>query len=161
MENTNNGRPEYSDNQFEAWLEEMKSFLKLGNTLNYSIDKAGLSKHRTTLYEKYKLNDWFSDKINRFRSYLGEIVNDIFAREILTIEEIQKQGRPISDEQWRNLRFFAEHHKSCASFFEENISKNQSANKEDIEALLNKIEKTNYEELGLQAKKQLVGNTPT
>jgi len=151
------GRPEYPDTQFEAWLEEMKPFLKLGSTLNYSIDKAGLSQHRTTLYEKYKLNDWFSDKINRFRSYLGEIVNDIFAREILTIEETQKQGRQITDEQWRNIRFFAEHHKSCISFFDKRIDKSRNVEQEDIEGLLNKIEKTNYEELAMQAKKQFDG----
>lgn len=111
------GRPSTTDEQFQSWLEDLKPFLKLGNTLNHAVEKASLSQHRTILYEKYKLGDWFSDKIDTYRSYLGEITNDIFAREILSIEEAQKQGRQISDEQWRNLRFFAEKHRSSSPFF--------------------------------------------
>lgn len=111
------GRPEYTDEQFQTWLEDLKPFLKLGNTLNYAIEKADLSKHKTTIYEKFRLGDWFSQKIDTYRSYLGEITNNIFAREILNIEEVQKQGRPISEEQWRNLRFFAEKHRSSSPFF--------------------------------------------
>lgn len=111
------GRPSTTDEQFQIWLEDLKPFLKLGNTLNHAIEKAELSKHRTTLYEKYRLRDWFSDKIDIYRSYLGEIVNDIFGREVLNIEEAQKQGRQVTEEQWRNLRFFAEKHRSSQPFF--------------------------------------------
>lgn len=111
------GRPEFTDEQYQEWLEDLRPFLKLGSTLNYAIEKADLSKHRTTLYEKYRLKDWFSDKIDIYRSYLGEIVNDIFGREVLNIEDAQKQGRQVTEEQWRNLRFFAEKHRSSQPFF--------------------------------------------
>lgn len=113
----NGGRPTTTEEQYEKWLEDLRPYLKLGSTLNYAIEKASLSQHRTTLYEKYRLKDWFSDKIDIYRSYLGEIVNDIFGREVLNIEEAQKQGRQVTEEQWRNLRFFAEKHRSGSPFF--------------------------------------------
>lgn len=129
------GRPEFTDEQYQEWLEDLKPFLKLGNTLNYAIEKADLSKHKTTIYEKFRLGDWFSEKIDIYRSYLGEITNNIFAREILNIEETQKQGRPITEEQWRNLRFFAEKHKSSQPFFvnKQEITKVESNAFEEVE----------------------------
>lgn len=111
------GRPSITDEQYQKWLDDLKPFLKLGSTLNHAIEKADLHSHRDVLYGKYKLKDWFSDKIDTYRSYLGEIVNNIFAREILNIEETQKQDRPIVEEQWRNLRFFAEKHRGSSPFF--------------------------------------------
>lgn len=147
-EDSNLGRPEYTEEQYQEWLEDLRPFLKLGSTLSHAIENADLSKHRTTLYEKYRLGDWFSDKIDTYRSYLGEIVNDVFGREVLIIEEAQKQGRQITDEQWRNLRFFAEKHRSSSPFF---INKQEivQADPNKFEQAINELE----EEVNLENQK--------
>lgn len=62
------GRPEYTEEQYQGWLDEMEPFLKGGYSLHCSIEKAGLIKHKTTIYEKSKLKDWFSEKI-RYSNY--------------------------------------------------------------------------------------------
>ena len=113
----NLGRPEFSDDTYRAWLEDMKPFLQAGNTLSRAIEKAGLAKHRTTLYEKARLNDWFSDKIHAYQSYLGELVNEISARQIRRIYDYVIRGRPLSRTDCRIFCFVATHHRSCAPFF--------------------------------------------
>lgn len=157
------GRPSITDEQYQKWLEDLKPFLKLGNTLNYAIEKADLSKHKTTIYEKFRLGDWFSQKIDIYRSYLGEITNNIFAREILNIEEVQKQGRQVTEEQWRNLRFFAEKHRSSNPFFanKQEIAQTDLSNKfEQIERDLEKQvelenQKTDNEEVARWCKEEI------
>lgn len=67
------GRPEYTDGQYQRWLDEMEPFLKMGYSLYYAIDKAVLIRHKTIIYEKSRLKDWFSEKIEHFQNYPGEI----------------------------------------------------------------------------------------
>ena len=111
------GRPSYTDDQFEQWLEDLKPWLKAGNTISYAIDKGGLDMHRTTLYEKYRLNDWFSDKINRFRSFAGELVNEFFYKEVLRIYEKQKIGQVLTKEDYDLMKHFSEKHRTSQPFF--------------------------------------------
>lgn len=149
-----NGRPEYTDEQYSGWLDEMVPFLKVGYSLYYAMDKALLLRHKDSIYRKYKLNDWFCEKIDAYRRYPGEIVNSIFARIIMTIDEKVKQGQLVNDEEWRNLRFFAEKHRSCQSFF---VSRQEVAQVEpnEIGKIIDELEKTNYDELAERAKKAL------
>lgn len=111
------GRPSYPNDQFERWLEDLKPWLKTGNTISYAIDKAGLDMHRTTLYEKYKLNDWFSDKINRFRAFAGELVNEFFYKEVVRIYEKQKIGQVLTKEDYDFMKHFSEKHRTSQPFF--------------------------------------------
>ncbi len=113
----NIGRSEYTDEQYQVWLEDMTPFLQAGHTLSRAIEKAGLTKHRTSLYEKARLNDWFSDKMQVYQSYLGELVNEIFARQIQRIYDYVIRGEPLSRVDCRILCFFAAHQRSCAPFF--------------------------------------------
>lgn len=152
------GRPEYPDEQYQTWLNDMAPLLKLGNTLNYAIEKANLSKHKDTIYRKFRLNDWFCEKIEAFQRYPGEIVNSIFTRLILSIDEKARQGLSINDEEWRNLRFFAEKHRSCQPFFTKRTETAQ-VDENKIGQILDKLEKeneeTDYLELAVKAQEQL------
>ena len=85
------GREPYSDEQYVKWLDDMSPFLKLGNTLYHAIEKADLTKHKDTIYRKFRLNDWFCEKIEAFQRYPGEIVNSIFTRLIIQIDEKVRQ----------------------------------------------------------------------
>jgi len=155
--NTNTtGREPYSDEQYVKWLDDMSPFLKLGNTLYHAIERADLTKHKDTIYRKVRLNDWFCEKIEAFQRYPGEMVNSIFTRLIIQIDEKVRQGSPINDEDWRNLRFFAEKHRSCQPFF---ATRTETAQVEPdkIARILDSLETetTNYEELALQAQKAM------
>lgn len=148
------GRPEYTNDQYRVWLDEMAPFLKLGNSLYYAIERAMLSGHKTVIYEKYKLHDWFSEKIDAFQRYPGEIINSIFVRLVHVADEKIKQGTSLTDEEWRNLRFFAEKHRSCHPFF--SIRQEVTQIKPDnISEILDKLEQSNYEDLGQKAKQEL------
>lgn len=151
------GRPSYSDEQYQSWLDELAPFLKLGNSLSYSIEKAGLAKHRTSLYEKYNLGDWFSDKVDAFMRMPGEIVNSIFTRMIITIDEKVKQEQPLTAEDYKNLRFFAEKHRTCHPFFTNRTEMDVKDSKESISRVLDQleIEKTDYKRVALEARKTL------
>jgi hypothetical protein len=113
----NNGRPEYTEDQYRTWLGEMAPFLKLGCSLYWAMDRASLLRHKDSIYRKFKLNDWFCEKIEAFQRYPGEILNNIFSRLILIISEKVKYGLPISNEELQNLRFYANRHRSCHEFF--------------------------------------------
>lgn len=145
------GRPEYTDRQFQIWLDDMSPLLKLGNSLNHAIEKSNLGRHKDSIYRKFKLNDWFCEKIEAFQRYPGEIVNSIFSRLVLIADEKVKRCQPISPEEWRNLRFFAEKHRSCQPFF---TTRTETAQIEPdrVAKILDNLEKSDYEELGKSAK---------
>lgn len=150
-----NGRPEYTDEQYRVWLDEMTPFLKVGYSLYYAMDKALLLRHKDSIYRKFKLNDWFCEKIEAFQRYPGEIVNSIFSRLVLIVDEKVKRGQEINDEEWRNLRFFAEKHRSCQPFF---VTKQEvvQVGPDKIGRILDGMEaedtQSNYSELAKQAK---------
>ena len=150
----NNGRPSYEDSQYRMWLDELSPFLKLGNSLNYAVDHAGLTAHKTTIYEKYNLNDWFSEKVDLFTTTPGDIVNSIFARIIINIDEKVKQGLPITSEEFRNLRFFAEKHRSCKPFFVTRIE-TDLPDPNRIAKVLDTMESTDYDKFAKDAEKEL------
>jgi len=58
----NNGRPEYTEDQYRAWLGEMTPFLKLGCSLYWAMDRACLLRHKDSIYRKFRLNDWFCEE---------------------------------------------------------------------------------------------------
>lgn len=154
----NNGRPEYTDEQYLVWLDEMAPFLKMGNSLHFAIEKTLLGKHKDSIYRKYRLGNWFCEKIEAFQRYPGEILNSIFSKLVLKIDDKFKQGLPIDDEEWRNLRFLAEKHRSCQSFF---VTRHEVAQIEpgQISKLLDELEPgvitSDYAILGKDAEREL------
>jgi hypothetical protein len=157
---TEQGRPKYNDDQYRTWLEDMAPFLKIGNTLYYAIEKAMLTQHKTVIYEKYRLNDWFSEKIEAFQRYPGEVINSIFYRLVLSVDERVKIGQPVTDEEWRNLRFFADKHRSCQPFF---ITRQEVAQVEpsNIGMTLDALEQSDYEKLGIKSAIEIEAKTQT
>lgn len=154
------GRPSYSEDQYQSWLDELAPFLKLGNSLSFAIEKTGLTKHRTTLYEKYSLGDWFSYKVDAFMRTPGEIVNSIFTRMISVIDEKVKQEQPLTSEDYKNLRFFAEKHRSCQPFFTNRTEMDVKDLKESTARVIARLEETDYEHVALESKKALSAMNP-
>lgn len=54
---TDIGRPEYTDEQYENWLDDMRPFLKMGCSLYYAMDKAMLLRKKDTIYN-HTLEVW-------------------------------------------------------------------------------------------------------
>lgn len=140
-----NGRPAYSEDQYQNWFDDLAPFFKLGETLNSAIEDAGLQKHRTTIYEKVRLNDWFSDKMKVLQEYPGKIANNILVKRLLQIDEKIKQGLPVTEEEMRDVRFMAEKHRSAKPYFTNKIEVIKT-DPFEIEQLSDKIEKEVEEE---------------
>lgn len=115
MDNT--GRPAFDDAWYRKRLDEMEPILKLGNSIGYAAEKTGNGQHRTTLYEKYKLKDWFSDKVNALQAIPGEIANNIAIKLLNKINEKITNDLPITREDIEILKFVAEKHRSSQQFF--------------------------------------------
>jgi hypothetical protein len=159
----NNGRPEYPEDQYQKWLDELAPFFKLGETLNSAIDDAGLQKHRTTIYEKVRLGDWFSDKMETLQAIPGKLANNILVKRVMLVDEKIKQGLPITEEEMRDVRFIAEKHRSSQPYF---VNRQEVAQSDPfkIEKLLDELEDNNkaeYNNLAEQARKELERQTQT
>ena len=152
------GRPSYPEDQYKHWLNLMTPFLVAGNSLSYAISKCGLSKHRTTLYEKQKLNDWFSNAMYDFHRIPGELANETFYILIRQINKKVKAGETISRNEISILKHFSEKHRSSQPFF---INRQEVAQIEPskIARLLDELEETNktdYAKSADDAKRSLM-----
>lgn len=114
-----NGRPKTTDDEYQRWLEELKPFLTQGYSLNYAIEKAQLSGHRTSVYEKYARKDWFSDKIDYFQGIIGELANNIAYKVIANAHAkiVQNSNYNLTKEEVRVVILVATKHRSSKSFF--------------------------------------------
>lgn len=151
------GNEAFSEEQYRSWLDDMAPFLKTGNSLNYCIDKANLTAHKVTIYNKYKLNDWFSEKIDTYRSYPGELVNKTIVNLAIKAHDDLANDRPLSKEQYDILKFFAEKHRTAQPFFVTR-TETATADPKKIGKILDNLEQTDYGELGQEAKKQMVAH---
>jgi hypothetical protein len=111
------GRPQFTPEQFNLWLNELEPFLKRGKSLRSAIESAGLTKHKNVLYRYYRENEVFRDKIDYFQRYLGELVNEAFAIEINRIHEKTCRNEPLTRQEVKTFVFFASNHRSCQPFF--------------------------------------------
>lgn len=153
------GNPEFAEDQYQRWLDDMAPFLKLGQTLNSAIDDAGLTKHKVTIYKKAKLKDWFNEKIEGYQSTPGKIANNILTKRLFEIDDKIKQGRAVDKDDMADVKFMAEKHRSAQPYF---VTRTETAEakEDDLGKILDRLE-TNYDKLGSEASKQMVEtNTP-
>jgi hypothetical protein len=154
------GRPEgpaFSDEQFQSWLEDMRVFLQQGATIWYACDKAGITPHYWSILKKYKSNDWFSQKIDTYRSYPGELVNNALVMLAQKAADRIKQDLPITKEELEVLKLMAEKHRTSQTFFV-NRTETAVADPAKVGKILDTMEGTDYDNLGREASKQMVAN---
>ncbi len=135
-----NGRPAYADEEYQKWLDDLAPFLKMGSSLHYAMEKACLVMHKDSIYRKFRLNDWFCEKIEAYRRYPGELVNHIMVNQLFLIEQRVKNGNSVSREDWHVLRFMAEKHRTCQPFFTQRYEV-AHVESNDIERVLDELEK--------------------
>lgn len=111
------GRTPHASLTYNLWLQDMRPFLKCGFSLHQAIQKAGLNKHKDSIYRKFRLGGEFCEKIRKYQRYPGEVANSIFARLIMKINDKVKSGEELNRIDYRILCWFATHHRSATPFF--------------------------------------------
>lgn len=158
------GRPQTSDEQYSLWLMDMMPFLKQGASLNYSIEKAGLEKHAWIIYGKYRLNDWFSQKVDRYRAYVGELVNMVGFKMVENIKNrlLESDGKVgiMTSEELQVWKTMAEKHRSSQPFFVTRVETSE-ADDSKLGKIIDTLEQTDYEDLAREAQKQMVEANPS
>jgi hypothetical protein len=138
------GRPATTEEQFKLWLEDMRPHLVLGCSLWRAIDKAGLESHTTVIYEKYRLGDWFAQKVDKWRSTPGENGNEAMVILVNKIKEKALQGQSLTNEEVKILTFFNERHRTAQPFFV-NRTETAESKREDLGKILDILE-SDYDE---------------
>lgn len=151
---------EYTDKDLENWLDDMKPFLKRGNSIHYACNKAGLSSQYWTILERYKANKTFSQKIDAYRAYAGELTNDVIVSEVERIKVKQADGGTLTKEEISILKLMAEKHRTAQPFFVSRVE-NAEADPNTVGKILDTIEADNegisdYDDVGQKAKEQVV-----
>lgn len=111
------GRPEYTDDQYRAWLDEMRSHLVKGSSLNYAMEMAGIVEHKNAIYRKYGQNDWFREKVDEYRAIFGDKINNFHATEALRIIDKQKQQVALTPEEFKEMQYLGSTHRTAQPFF--------------------------------------------
>lgn len=150
------GRPAYDDDWYRAKLEQMRPLLELGHTIGYCAYQTGNWEYKTSLYEKYKLKDWFSEKLDLYRTLPGELINNTVIRLSTVINDKILQKLPLDRNDIEIIKLVAEKHRSAQPFFVTKVETSE-ANPDDVGKILDKIE-NDYGELGREAQKQVVAN---
>lgn len=151
------GRPEHTEQDFQRWLDDMAPFFKLGATLNSAIEDAELVKYRTAIYGKYKLNDWFSEQINRYREYPGKLINRVIIRRVMEVDEKIRQGLLVTEFEMKDVRFAAEKHRSAQPYFV-NRTETKAIDDENIGKIIDDLD--SIDDVAEQAKKSMVEADP-
>jgi hypothetical protein len=156
-----NGRPEYSDEQYQRWLDEMRPWLRAGNTLYYAMDKADLLGHQTTIYDKYRANDWFSVKVNVYRQTMGELANNITFKLLENINmKVIEGAKSLSREDFDLLKLVAEKHRTAQPFFVNRLETAES-DPSQVGKILDTLEmQSDYGTLGQKIARQSVETDP-
>lgn len=147
------GNQPLAESEYESFLTDMAPFLKLGESFYGAIVDAGLVKHKTAIYAKYAQKGDFAEKIDLWRSYPGKMANNILVKRLMLVDEKIKQGLPVSEEEMRDVRFFAEKHRSAQPYF---VTRQEVAQveKDDICRILDRLEapETDYAKFAEDAR---------
>lgn len=153
------GRPSISDDQYTKWLEDLAPFLKLGDTLWDSIGEAELIKHKTVIYDKYAQKDWFAERVDIYRSYPAKATNHILVRFVFAAEEKQKQGIPVSEDEMKNVRMFAEKARVTQPYF---VNRQENADGKTVAEVLHELEESDTKDDVVEnIQKENAGKTTT
>lgn len=150
-----------TEEEFQKYLEDLAPFLKLGETLYAALDDAGMLNHQTVIYEKYRLKDWFAQKVDAYRAYPGKLANNVLVKIVMDVSEAIKQDRSVSENQMKNVRFFAEKSRSAQPYF---VNRTENADAKPIDDLLDNMEAKGEEglenDVAGEIKKQVVEAKP-
>lgn len=132
------GRPSITEEQYEAWFKSLTPWLENGNSLYYAIKQSGLLQHKSLIFQKYNLKDWFMEKVDAIRREPGELVNEGIITQVRDIVNKLKRHESVTSDENKVLMFFAEKHRSAQQFF---VNRFETAPAKPIEELLTELDK--------------------
>lgn len=154
-----NGRPSFTDDQYKAWLEDMRPHLVKACSLWRAMEKCGLLQHNFSIYEKYRLGDWFSQKVDLYRASFGDTINEVLSGEVLKISDKAKQGSDkLTKDDIDVLKFMASNHRTAQPFFSQRVE-NAQAKDEERGKVLDTIGVISYEDVK-KGNEPVEPNTP-
>lgn len=125
------GRPSIADEQFWAWLDDMRPYLRQGQSLWFAMDKCGLIVHKDAIYEKYRSDVEFSEKIDKLQATVVELNNAVIFKTIQSVHDriIEMDGKaPIDPQEAKIISLVAEKHRSSQPFY---VSRTETAPADD------------------------------
>ena len=152
------GRPAFADEQYWTWLEFMRPFLEMGNSLYYACNKSGILPHYTVIMEKYRAGGVFSLKIDALRAMPGEMTNNTLVKLVRKISDNVNNDLGLNREDFNVLKLMAEKHRTSQPFFV-NRQENAVADESKVGRILDTLEEqSDYDNLASEAQKQMVEN---
>ena len=111
------------------------------------------------IYEKYKLKDWFSQKVDNLRREPGELVNDGIVSQVREILSKVKRHEHITTDENKLLMFYAERSRAAQPFY---VNRQETAPAKPIEELLGELDSEggSIDDVAAEASKQVVETQP-
>ena len=187
--NKTGGRPPKTQEDLAGIVRELEPYLKQGLSIKKACQQAKVS--WSTVYDYYSKDTWFSDQIDTLRAYKSVLVSNIFsfklelinakmeviralyqklsdpdmdsAQRVLTLDQIQKMEATVSEVEF--LKWVAVNDKTLREEYGLRTEVT-GENGAPLGVLLDSLEKkevpkTDYEQLGQQASRQMVAlNAP-
>lgn len=121
------GRPEIADEQYWKWLDEMRPYLRQGQSLWFAMEKCNLLTHKDAIYAKYRSDVQFSEKIDKLQATVVELNNAVIFKTIEAVHDriIEMSGKaPIDPQEAKIIALVAEKHRSSQPFY---VSRTETA----------------------------------
>lgn len=104
------GKLPLSQDDINIIFHKLDPYLRTGISLNKSCLMADVPK--STVYDLYKENLQFAEKIDTSKNYLSITTSSIFYTEIERVKSLQLKNKTINKEDLRFIQWFALNHKS-------------------------------------------------
>jgi len=156
------GRPEIAEEQYYLWLDELSTFLKQGCSLWYAIDKCGLAAHKDSIYKKDREDKRFSEKIDRYQSFITELNNSAIFKVVQGTHTrlIESEKYIPCNEEIRVMTLIAEKHRTSQTHWVNRVEEAE-ANDEDFGKVVDRIPVIEYVVPKEDEKKEETNNSET
>lgn len=154
------GNQSFTDIEYRKFLTDMEPFLKMGETLHHAIIDAELIQHRSAIYDKYALKDYFAETVDIWRSYPGKLANNILVSNLIEINQRKKQGIQPTKDEMDDVKFIADKHRSAQEYF---VNRTETAKGKPVEEVLHELDNdidAQHDNVADEAAKQVVEAEP-
>lgn len=100
-------RPSFTEEDKNIMLQQLEPYLKSGLPLYKACSVAKIP--RSTVYYLMDKEEWFLDKIRRFEQYISVLVNTAIFHQLLTVVELQNEGKELARSDIKFLQWMALH----------------------------------------------------
>ncbi len=109
------GKPFLTQEEIDTTFRKLDPYLKTGVSLNKACLMADIPK--STVYDLYRENLQFAEKIDTSKNYLSIVTSNIFYTEIERIKNSQLNNSSINKNDLNLIQWFALNHKSNSEEF--------------------------------------------